>query len=215
MNSKIVLIVITFIIAVSLVMPGISAEKIIKLKQPDIKGGILLMEALSKRSSSRSFSDRALSEQTLSDILWAAYGINRKGSGKRTAPSAINKQEILMYAALKDGLYLYNAKDHQLELVLDKDIRSLTGKQGYIKNAPLNLVYVADMDRVAGGSSEEKLIFAGSDTGFIGQNVYLYCASAGLNTVIRASIDMEELASAMKLKSDQRIILAQTVGYEK
>ncbi|PKL18208.1 MAG: nitroreductase [Spirochaetae bacterium HGW-Spirochaetae-5] len=215
MNSKIVQLVVAFMIPVSFVMPSISAEKIIKLKQPDIKGGVLLMEALSKRSSSRSFSDKGLSEQTLSDILWAANGINRKGSGKRTAPSAINKQEISVYAALKDGLYLYNAKEHQLELVLSKDIRSLTGKQGYINNAPLNLVYVADMDRIAGGSSEEKLIFAGADTGFIGQNVYLYCASAGLNTVIRASIDMEELASAMKLKSGQRIILAQTVGYEK
>ncbi len=215
MNSKIVQLVIAFVIPVSFVMPSISAEKIIKLKQPDIKGGVLLMEALSKRSSSRSFSDKGLSEQTLSDILWAANGINRKGSGKRTAPSAINKQEISVYAALKDGLYLYNAKEHQLELVLGKDIRSLTGKQGYINNAPLNLVYVADMDRIAGGSSEEKLIFAGADTGFIGQNVYLYCASAGLNTVIRASIDMEELASAMKLKSGQRIILAQTVGYGK
>lgn len=193
--------------------PVLPAQKIIKLPRPDVKGGIPLMAAINSRHSSRSFSDKALSDQTLSNLLWAANGINRADSGKRTVPSAMDKQEIDVYAALKDGLYLYNAKNNQLELIVDKDIRELTGKQPYVKEAALNLVYVADMNKVAGENNEDKLIYAAADTGFVGENVYLYCASEGLQTVIRAFIDKDTLARAMGLKANQRIILSQTVGY--
>lgn len=208
-------IVLTLIISLAVSDSCLTAvnAKTIKLLKPDTKGGIPLMEAISKRGSSRSFSDKALSDQTLSNLLWAAYGINRKDSKKRTAPSAMDKQEIDVYAALKDGMYRYNAKEHQLEQVSDKDLRALTGKQGFVKDAVLNLVYVADMKKAAGESSEDKLIYAGADAGFIGENVYLFCASEGLATVIRAYIDKEALAKAMNLKSDQKIILSQSVGY--
>jgi nitroreductase len=125
----------------------------------------------------------------------------------------MNNQEIAIYVALEEGLYLFNAKKHLLELIVDKDVRTLTGKQGFVNKAAVNLVYVADISKAAGFNREEKLLYAGADTGFIGQNVYLYCASTGLSTVIRGWIDKDALGKAMNLKSDQMIILSQTVGY--
>ncbi len=190
-----------------------AAQKEIKLAKPVMTGGMPLMTALSKRQSSRSFSSRKLPDQVLSNLLWAASGINRPDSGKRTAPTAMNNQEIAIYAALEEGLYLYNAKKHSLELIAGKDLRTLTGRQGFVNKAAVNLVYVADISKTAGFNREEKLIYAGADTGFIGQNVYLYCASEGLSTVIRGWIDKDALGKAMNLKSDQVIILSQTVGY--
>jgi len=189
------------------------AGKDIQLVKPDKTGGIPVMMALSKRESSRSFSQKKLSDQVLSNILWAANGINRKGSDKRTAPSAMNNKEIEIFAAMESGLYKYNVSKHSLELVVEKDIRPLTGEQGFVKDAPLDLVYVADMSKVAGGTREEKILYAGADTGFIGENVYLYCASEGLATVIRGYIEKEVLGKAMNLKKNQMIILSQTVGY--
>ncbi len=189
------------------------ARKEIKLLPPSRTGGMPLMVALNKRQSSRTFSLKKLPDQVLSNLLWAAGGINRPESGKRTAPSAMNKQEIALYAVLEEGVYRYNPAGHSLELVLGRDIRPLTGRQAFVNKAALNLVYVADMSGAAGLTREEKLVYAGADAGFIGQNVYLFCASEGLSTVIRGFIDKEALGHAMKLKSSQEILLAQTVGY--
>jgi SagB-type dehydrogenase family enzyme len=196
-----------------LISPIFANRNEITLAKPDMKGGAPLMLALSRRQSSRSFSAKAIPDQVLSNLLWAANGINRSDAGKRTAPTAVNKQEVDIYVAMAEGLYLYNAKMHTLSPVVAKDLRALTGRQGYVQNAALNLIYVADMSRVAGNSREDKLLYAAADTGFIGQNVYLFCASEGLATVIRAFIDKETLGKAMNLKSSQMIILAQTVGY--
>ncbi len=187
--------------------------KTLTLPAPDKEGGKPLMQALSLRSTARSFSPEKLSPQMLSNLLWAAWGINRP-DGKRTAPSAMNRQEIDVYAVLADGVYLYNAKAHALEPVAPGDLRKLTGGQPFVADAPLNLVYVADTAKT-GGAGDDKLIFIGADTGFISQNVYLYCASAGLGTVVRGSVDRAPLAKALSLRPDQRIILAQTVGYVK
>ncbi len=210
-----VFILLMFSFAVLFAVPYscISAGRTIKLADPVTKGGMPLMEALSKRRSSRNFTDRELPPQVLSNLLWAAYGINRTDSGKRTVPSSMNKQEIELYAATKNGLFRYNAKAHALELVAENDLRALTGEQPYVKNAAVNLIYVADMDRVAGGSEDEKKLYAGADAAFIGQNVYLFCASEGLETVIRAYIDRDKLGAAMKLKKNFRVVLAQSVGY--
>jgi nitroreductase len=191
-----------------------AARKEIILVKPAQTGGMPLMNALARRQSSRSFSVRPLTDQLLSNLLWAADGVNRPDSGKRTAPTAMNKQEIDMYVALEEGLYLYDAKKHILSLILDKDIRPLTGRQGFVNKAALNLVYVADMSSIPGFNREEKVLYAGADTGFIGQNVYLFCASEGLVTVIRGFIDKDALGKAMNLKSSQMIILSQTVGYK-
>ena len=206
---------ITALIACML-LPVISegaARNEIILPKPRVSGGLPLLTALAKRQSSRSFSRQALPDQVLSDLLWAANGINRKSSGKRTAPSAVNRQEIEIYIALREGLYLYDEGKHSLQLTAPGDLRGLTGSQGFVRDAALNLVYVADMSRVAGNSAEDRLIYAAADTGFIGQNVYLFCASEGLATVIRGYVDRQTLAKAIGLKPNKRIILAQTVGY--
>jgi len=189
--------------------------KLVLLPAPKLDGGRPLMQVLKDRSSSRSFSVEKLSPQTLSNLLWAAFGINRPDSGKRTAPSAVNWQEIDIYVATADGLYLYDAKSQSLKLILSDDIRFLTGRQDFVKEAPVNLIYVADLSRMGTASKEDKELYSAADTGFISQNVYLYCASERLATVVRGSIDRQALAKAMKLRPDQKIILAQSVGYPK
>ena len=187
--------------------------KPIKLPPPQLDGGKTLMLSLKERKSTRSFSTIKLPLNVLSNLLWAACGINRPETGRRTAPSASNWQEIDIYVATSDGLYLYDVKEHALNPVLHQDIRALTGKQSFAGEAPVNLVYVADFSRTGGANAEERNFYSAADTGFISQNVYLYCASTGLVTVVRGSVERDELASAMKLRNNQRIILAQTVGY--
>ncbi|MGA2333461.1 MAG: nitroreductase family protein [Syntrophales bacterium] len=187
-------------------------QKPIQLPKPEIAGNPL-MQLLAKRSSSREFSSEPLPLNILSNMLWAASGINRPESGRRTAPSAKNLQEIDIYAATAEGLYLYDAKASLLKPILAKDIRGMTGTQGFVKEAAVNLIYVADYSKMGSLSDEVKNMYATADTGFISENVYLYCASEGLSTVVRAGIDRPALAKAMGLRPDQRIILAQSVGY--
>jgi SagB-type dehydrogenase family enzyme len=194
-----------------------SAEELksIKLPPPQLDRGKTLMQALNERKSSRSFSSRKLPLNVLSNLLWAACGINRPESGKRTAPSAVNWQEIDVYMADQEGLFLYDGKDHTLKPILKKDIRALTGKQAFVAEAPINLIYVADFSKMGGGSAEEKNFYSTVDAGFVSQNVYLYCASEGLSTVVRGSVDRDALSQIMKLSSKQKVILVQTVGYPK
>jgi nitroreductase len=172
-----------------------------------------LMQALKLRRSTRTFARTRLSQELLSNLLWAACGINRPDSGGRTAPSAHNWQEIALYAALDHGLYRYDVPAHTLRCCTDRDLRSLTGTQDFPGEAPLNLVYVADFSVMSGASSEERTFFAAADAAFLAQNVYLYCASAGLATVVRGLVDRRRLAPAMGLGIEQRIVLAQTVGF--
>lgn len=182
--------------------------KPIALEKPQTEGGKPLMQALKERKSGREFSPEKLSPQMLSNLLWAAWGVNRP-DGRRTAPSASNRQEIDVYAVTAEGIYLYNAKAHQLEPVAAGDFRAATGTQPYVGQAALNLVYVADQAK----TKNSEMAYA--DTGFIGQNVYLFCASEGLATVVRGSVDRAALAKTLKLRPDQAITLAQTVGYPK
>lgn len=188
----------------------------IKLPQPQFETGMSLMKALHLRKSTREFGAEKLPPQVLSDLLWAAFGVNRPESGNRTAPSTHNWQDIDIYVATADGLYLFDAKSHTLKMMQAKDIRALTGTQDFVGDAPINLIYVSDFGRMDSDTSQEdKKIAAAIDAGFIGENVYLYCASIGLATVVRGSIDKEDLAKAMKLNSTQWIVVAQTVGYPK
>ena len=189
--------------------------KPIPLPQPQMDGGKPLMQALKERKSTRSFSSEKLPRQTLGNLLWAAFGVNRPDTGQRTAPSAMNRQEIDIYVATADGLYLYDAKSNALQPVLTNDVRAATGTQPFVNDAPVELVYVANYARMGSGTDEEKNLYAAADTGFISQNVYLYCASEDLATVVRGSVDRPALAKTMKLRSKQKIILAQTVGYPK
>jgi nitroreductase len=212
------ILVIFFILTVIFAYPiFICAQEIkpIKLLAPQMQSGKPLMQALKERKSSREFSPRELPLQVLSDMLWAADGINRPDSAHRTAPSAMNRQEIDIYVAKADGLYLYDAKANMLILVLAGDIRALTGGQPFVKDAPINLIYVADLAKMGNMSAGDIDFTAAADTGFISENVYLFCASSGLATVVRGWIDKPALAQAMKLRPDQKIILAQTVGYPK
>jgi len=189
--------------------------KLLLLPAAQTDGGRPLMQVLKDRSSSRSFGPEKLSQQVLSNLLWAAAGINRPDSGKLTAPSAVNRQEIDIYVATVDGLYLYEEKIHGLKLIMTEDIRALTGRQDFVKEAPVNLIYVADLSKMASATKEERELYSAADAGFISQNVYLFCASEKMATVVRGLIDRQALAKAMNLRHDQKIILAQSVGYPK
>ncbi len=208
----------SLIFCTSLLLPAFAQElKPIQLPQPKLDESKSLAQALKDRKTTREYRSGNLSEQALSNLLWAAFGINRSDSGRRTAPSARHWEEIDVYVAAADGLFLYDPKANALIPVVKEDIRALTGTQSYFKDAAINLVYVADLSKMgAGGEGEaDKMCLTAQDTGFIGQNVYLYCASEGLATVFRALIDKEKLAEAMKLRTDQRITGAQTVGLPK
>ena len=185
----------------------------IQLPSPQMEGGKPLMQTLKDRMTIRTLADEKLPMQTLSNLLWAAFGINRP-DGRRTAPSARNWQEIDIYVATPDGLFLWDAQKNLLNPILTKDIRALTGTQPYAKDAAVDLIYVGDYSKVSGGGMDQNVL-VGADTGFISENVYLYCASEGLATVVRAGIDRDALGKEMKLKPEQKIILAQSAGYPK
>jgi SagB-type dehydrogenase family enzyme len=174
---------------------------------------VSLEQALRQRRSTRSFAAAPLSLELLSAVLWAAFGVNRRESHGRTAPSAHNWQEIDVVAALPAGAYRYDARSHRLNLVLAQDLRALTGVQDFVALAPLNLVYVADFARMHEAKPEEREFLAGADTGFLAENVYLFCAAVGLATVVRGLVDRRRLAAALQLRATQRITLAQTVGH--
>jgi nitroreductase len=171
-----------------------------------------LMNALNLRRSTSEYSDRPLPAQTLSDLLWAAFGINRP-SGDRTAPYWRHTMVIDIYVAMAEGVWTYEPKAHALLPYLAGDIRVQTGLQDFVGTAPLNLVYVAHGERMTDVSLEERRLFASVDTGFIGQNGYLFCASEGLATVFRGAVDYPKLARILKLPDQQFVIFAQTVGY--
>ncbi|MBU4313115.1 MAG: SagB/ThcOx family dehydrogenase [Candidatus Omnitrophica bacterium] len=202
--------------AVFLISACALAEELkpIELSKPDLERGRSLMQALKERKSNREFSEKEIPLDIISNLLWAASGVNRPDSGNITVPSAHNWQEIDIYVAMQKGLYLYNTKKHILEPVMVKDIREFTGIQSFTQAAPVSLIYVADFSRM-GGYTEEGDFYSATDTGFISQNVYLFCASEGLSTVVLGWVDRPALSKAMSLRDDQKIILTQPVGYPK
>jgi SagB-type dehydrogenase family enzyme len=187
----------------------------IQLPSPQMEIGKPLMQALKLRQSSRNFDSKVLPLQELSNLLWAADGINRTESAKRTAPSAMNWQEVDIYVFLAEGTYVYNAQSNSLKLINAKDLREKTGMQSFVKDAPLNLVYIADERRTSRAGDEDRARWTAADVGFIAQNVYLYCASQGLAVVVRGMVDRKTLAKELQLRPEQKIMLAQTVGYRK
>jgi len=191
------------------------AEITVPLLAPQTEGGMPLMQALQARQSQREFDPDALSPQTLSNLLWAAAGVNRPALGGRTAPSAMNAQEVDVYAALPSGLYRYDVLAHALQLVSATDVRRVTGYQDFVDTAPLDLVFVADHARLKLVPAALRGSYAAAAAGAMAQNVYLYCASEGLATVIRAWFDRAALAQAMGLDADKQVLLAQTVGMPK
>lgn len=191
-----------------------TAGEQIVLPSPKMTGGLPLQEALSNRRSQRAFADRTLEPQMLSNLLWAAFGINRPDKKQgRTAPSARASNEIDIYVAKADGLWLYNPEANQLTRVLKADLREMTGRQTWPDKAPAVLIYVADFNRMFEASSEERRIYTHANTGFIAQNVYLFAASEGLATVVLGNVDVKALAAEMKLGEHQMITFTQPFGY--
>jgi nitroreductase len=185
----------------------------IPLPPPQTDGGKPLMQALGLRSTSRAFAPDPIPAQTLSNLLWAAWGINRPADGKRTAPSARNWQEIDLMVVRADGTFLYDAASNRLLPVAAGDHRVLTGVQSFVKDAPLTLLLVADTSRMKGTEKDpEQRQWIWADAGFISQNIYLFCASEGLATGVRALVDRPALAKTLGLKDHQVILLAQCVG---
>jgi nitroreductase len=192
---------------------GEASPKIL-LPAPVKEGGMPLMTALSRRHSAREFASEQLPLPMLSNLLWAAFGVNRPDGG-RTAPSALNAQEIDVYVALPSGAYLYDATANVLQLVTASDLRRVTGYQDFVDDAPLDLVFVTDHSRMKLVPVGLRESFASAAAGAISQNVYLFAAGNGLSTVIRAWIDREAIADALGLSHDQQVLLSQTVGYPK
>jgi nitroreductase len=200
------------------VTPALAATdelKTIALPPPWKTGGKPLAEAFWARRSTREFADRPVPVEVLSNLLWSAFGINRPASSDRTAPSWRHAIETEIYVAAADGAWRYDPRRHQLVQVVTDDVRVQTGMQDFVGTAPLNLVYVADGDRLEGAKGDDKRLWAYTDTGFNGQNVYLFCASEGLAAVFRASLDRARLAQTLKLPPAKFITCVQTVGYPK
>lgn len=211
-TTKTMAVFLSMIVMAVCVKAGSALPDII-LPAPHMDGGKPLMAALKARQTSRTFSNKPLPPQVLSDLLWAACGINRTDSGKRTAPSTRNWQEIDIYVVLPEGAYVYDAKTNALRSVAKGDLRKQTGMQDFVATAPVNLVYVADTSKMKGAPADDLALYSGADTGFISQNVYLFCASEGLATVVRGAVDRAVLAKALDLPASLKIVLTQTVGY--
>ena len=208
-----------FIILITGMLSCISStaqtQKIISLPAPQTDGGMPLMKALKSRHTTREFSEIKLSDQLLSNLLWAAWGINRPDTKKRTAPSAMNSQEIEIYVSTPSGVFLYDAEKNSLIQISADDVRDKTGIQDFVKTAPVNLVFVADYKKMSSPKDEDKEKYAFADAAFISENVYLFCASEGLVTGVRAYIDKDACSAALKLKPQEHVILGQAVGYPK
>ncbi len=194
-------------------------ENIMKLPEPQKELGYPLMKALEKRRTTRRWKDTPISKQEISNLLWAACGITKSAYGnvksKRTAPSACNSQEIRVYVIMKEGVFLYNEENHELIEIIAKDIRENIGTQKIMKSAPMGLIFVADLSRMKSPflkSKEAQRFCAWVDTGYISQNVYLYCAASGLGTVVLSLVDRDKLHRLMKLKENEKIVLTQAVG---
>lgn len=212
-TKTVIVIVIMFLFSAESVLTA-QDFKNLKLPAPALEKDKPLMQALKERKSSRAFSERQLSLQDLSNLLWCANGINRPEKGNRTSPSAMNKQDVDIYAILKEGAYLYEPKNHELIPVVSGDYRKAAGAQPYVGTAPLNLIYVSDVSKFDFLKDRQKQAVTGAiDAGHCSQNVYLYGAAANLSVVTRTSVDAAKIADILKLRPDQLVIMGQTVGY--
>ena len=197
------------LVCLMLSVAAFAADKVIKLPKPNLNRTGAVMKALSERHSTREYASKSLSLSDLSDLLWAANGINRKESGMRTAPSALNKQDVDVYVVLPEGSYLYDAKNHQLTLVAEGDHR------GAVKTAPVSLVLISDLSRFGDAKSARSQLMGAMDSGIVSQNISIFCSAANIATVPRASMDNEQLKKVLKLKDSQMPMMNHPVGYFK
>lgn len=192
------------------------AQEQFDLPAPVIAGGVPLMDALHQRRSRREFSNEPITDQQLSDLLWAAFGVNKRVEfrdklGMRTAPTARNNQEIDVYVFLPSGVYLYDGWNNRLILVRGGNYRTQAGTQEFYAEVPLALCIVADFDRMGSYTEEQKVFYSAVDAGYVSQNIYLYCESAGLATVACGRIDRERLSDILKL-GNAKAMLSHPVG---
>jgi SagB-type dehydrogenase family enzyme len=198
------------------VVTGLNAQELksITLNQPDKTRGLTIMQAFEKRASASAFTGEKLKLQDLSDLLWAANGINRPESRKRTAPSAMNAQDIDIYVFTEEGVYIYNAAGNLLDPVVAGDQRLLAaGRQAEFAKAAVILLLVSDLSKFQGSDDAGKLTIAAMDAGIVSQNISLFCAGAGLSTRPRATMDQAKLKEILKLKDTQRPLLNNPVSY--
>jgi len=191
----------------------------IKLPMPQKDLTFPLMKALEKRRTIRKWKNEPLSEQELSNLLWAACGITKeetkRSKSKRTSPSACNSQSIKIYVAIEKGLFLYDEKEHQLIQILSEDIRENIGTQKMMHSAPVGLIYVSDFSKMKNflfRNDEQRCFFSGADTGFVSQNVYLYCAARNLSTAVLGLVNREKLHKMIGLKEHEKIVFTQVIG---
>lgn len=211
--SNVLATLVAWVIAVTAAGAAPPPPEPVELPPPQVSGGMPLMEALGRRASAREFAPEPLPAQTLSDLLWAAWGINRGDSGRRTAPSARNWQDMDVYVVTAAGAYRYQPAGNRLLGVAGGDLRGLAGTQEFVRTAPATLVLVSDTRRMRGAGADTHQAYAWAHAGFISQNIYLFCASAGLNTVVRAMVDRPALAAALGLEEHHVIVFAQSVGF--
>ena len=193
-----------------------AADKVIRLPKPNLNRNSEVMEAFANRHSTREYAAKALTLNDLSDLLWAANGINRPEEGKRTAPSAMNKQDVDVYVVLPEGTYLYDAKAHQLNLVAEGDHRgAVAGGQAFVKSAPVSLLLVSDLSRLGDAKNNHTQLMGAVDAGIVSQNISIFCSAAKLATVPRASMDTAKLKSVLKLTDTQLPLMNHPLGYHK
>lgn len=189
--------------------------KVMKLNAPNKTKGDALMKVFNERKSTRDFAQKELTPQDLSDLLWAAYGVNRP-DGKRTAPSAKNVQDVDLYVVMKQGAYLYDGKEHALNPVAAGDHRAaVAGPQDFVKEAPVSLVMVTDLSRLGNASNEHTKLMGAVDVGIVCQNINIACSGLGLATVPRGTMDQQELRKVLKLTDTQLLLMNNPVGYPK
>lgn len=186
----------------------------IKLNPPDKERGLPIMKAFSLRASASEWDTTSLSLQDLSDLLWAAIGVNRPEEGKRTAPSAMNAQDIDLYVVMSSGVFLYDCREHLLEPVVDGDYRKyVADRQEEVAAAPVICLMISDISRFPGGDDAHKLSLAAMDAGTVSQNIALFCAGTGLATRPRGIMDKEKLREILELKDSQYLMLNNPVSY--
>ncbi len=206
--------IISILLSAAFCLSYAQADQIIRLTPPDTTRGLPVMKALKVRASATDFDTVMLNDQDLSDLIWAANGINRPENGKRTSPSATNAQDVDIYVCLQTGTYLYDAKNHALGMTVEGDHRSLVaGRQGFAAKAPVILLLVSDISRFRHGSDSLKLVWAAMDAGIVSQNIAVFCAGTGLKTRPRAIMDLKKLKAALKLNETQYLMLNNPVSY--
>lgn len=193
---------------------GLFSQETIVLNRPDLTRGFNVMKALQLRASAAKYDTKMLSLQDLSDLCWAANGINRPESGKKTAPSAINAQDIDVYVAMEQGIYFYDAKESVLKLVANGDNRKLlAGRQANVASAPVILLLVSDLSRFRMGEKETKMVWAAEDAGIVSQNISIFCSGTGMVTRCRAFMEKDQLKTLLKLNDNQILMLNHPVSY--